>query len=221
MHEIQLDHRFKDISGTRIGMLRVLEFSGVSPAPQGRRHVLWKCLCDCGTEIVLRSAVLLRRSRDSCGCMTGIRRSKNNIEHGYSRRGKRTREYRAWASMITRCYNPKNKAYRNYGGRGVSVCPEWRKSFSAFISDVGTCPVGKNSIGRINNNDGYNPGNVRWENLIEQANNKRNTRFISINGVTKTSRDWSEISGINPRRIKERIRKGWNESDAVFTPIKR
>lgn len=87
-----------------------------------------------------------------------------------------SKEYRAWYAMIDRCYNHKNKHFKNYGGRGIAVCARWRQNYRAFLADVGRAPSRDHSLDRVRNNDGYEPGNVRWATWIEQNNNKRRAR---------------------------------------------
>jgi hypothetical protein len=84
----------------------------------------------------------------------------------------RTREYSSWLNLIQRCTNPKNPRYKHYGGRGITVCPEWRLSFEQFFKDMGPRPEGR-SIDRINNDGNYEPGNCRWATAYEQNFNKR------------------------------------------------
>ncbi|MFN3474075.1 MAG: hypothetical protein ACK4ZW_08525 [Blastomonas sp.] len=94
--------------------------------------------------------------------------------HGNARHGMRnTPEYEAWRAMVSRCTNPNHKAYRNYGGRGVTVCPEWRSDFRAFISHIGMRPRADYSLDRIDNSKGYEPGNVRWTDAATQNRNRR------------------------------------------------
>jgi hypothetical protein len=125
-----------------------------------------------------------------------------------------TQEYRSWAAMRGRCNNPSNQDYASYGGRGISVCDRWN-DFSNFLADLGPCPDGF-SLDRIDVNGDYLPGNCRWANAKTQARNKRTTRWIVINGQTKSLAEWSEISGTDYRAIQKRIRRGWSQSDAVF-----
>src|ERR1700676_5327856 len=96
------------------------------------------------------------------------------IRHGDSRRGKVTKEYTAWVHMLGRCYNPNTKDWPDYGGRGITVCPEWRLDYCAFILDMGRCPAGK-SLDREDVNGNYEPSNCRWATAREQGLNKRSS----------------------------------------------
>ncbi len=129
--------------------------------------------------------------------------------------GRNTREYHAWNAMIQRCYNPNHAAYKGYGGRGITVCAEWRTDFVAFRDHVGYRPLGDYSLDRIDNNGNYEPGNVRWTTRIEQCNNRRSKREIVANGITKTITRWASDSGLSIQTIFCRLKRGWSPEDAV------
>ena len=98
---------------------------------------------------------------------------KINQTHGHAGRGKRSPTWAAWRSMIQRCCYPSQQAYPRYGGRGITICPQWRYDFVAFLADVGEKPGPEYSLGRIDNDGNYEPGNVRWETTSQQVANKR------------------------------------------------
>ncbi len=132
----------------------------------------------------------------------------------------RTKEYNAWINAKSRCYNPKNKRYKTYGARGITVCERWIYSFDTFIKDMGKCPVGY-SIDRKNNNGNYEPSNCRWIPRSHQQKNQTRSHFITANGKTQTLADWSREVGIHHTLIVGRIRRlGWSEEKAVTTPRK-
>lgn len=135
----------------------------------GRRqgHTIVHVRCECGLEADRRLSHLRAGAARSCR-KCGNARATHRLT--------RTPEHVAWSSMLQRCENPKNPNYPNYGGRGISVCERWRASFEAFLTDVGPRPSPKHSIDRHPNNDGnYEPGNVRWATISEQAWNKRSS----------------------------------------------
>lgn len=122
----------------------------------------------------------------------------------------------AWSSMKSRCGNPRNKSFKNYGGRGIKVCEKWENSFLSFVKDVGPRPTEQHTLGRINNYGNYEPGNVRWETQTQQQRNKRSNVVITALGRTQTLAEWGEEKGLRPETIKKRIAKyGWEPGMAV------
>src|SRR6185436_3246064 len=178
-----------ELNGVRFSRLVVLE-----PAAKTAKGLLaWKCLCDCGTEINVLTARLRNGMTRSCGCLA---REGNHLTHGDARRGKVSREWRTWAGIKNRCFNPKNPAYPNYGGRGIIVCKRWKDSFEEFLKDMGRCPP-KLTIERIDNDGNYEPGNCKWATRFEQGKNKRNNHKITYQGQTKILRHWAALKGIS------------------------
>jgi len=143
-------------------------------------------------------------------------RNEMNYSHGLSG----TPEYKAWKAMKDRCFNPNNQYYSNYGGRGISVCDRWKNSFQNFFLDMGSRPTAKHSLDRIDNNADYFPKNCRWTTRVEQENNKRSNRFITIGCVTLTIAQWTKEMGYGQSVIQSRLKDGWSEFDAVMTPVR-
>lgn len=140
------------------------------------------------------------------------------MKHGYARRGKnRSREYIQWASAKRRCYNPRNRDYRNYGGRGITVCAKWINDFPAFFKNMGPCPKDM-TLERIDNSGNYEPKNCRWATRKEQNNNKRNNHLITIKGKILCLTAWCKITGISHTTVIRRINAGWPIRKAVLTP---
>lgn len=122
----------------------------------------------------------------------------------------RTPEYHAWESMKTRCASgPESVHYQNYKARGITVCDEWQRSFTAFYNHVGPRPSTAHSLDRIENNRGYEPGNVRWATRKEQQRNTRRTRSVTIDNVTRPLREWEEMAELPPWTIHQRLSRGW------------
>ncbi len=137
-------------------------------------HPRWICRCKCGRKTLVFPTSLIRGRSTSCGCRRKEVSSIFRLKHGEARKGKNTREYRCWAHIKGRCENSNDGAYKNYGGRGITICEQWQ-SFEQFLQDMGRCPKGF-SIERVNNNGNYEPSNCKWIPLSEQAKNKRNVR---------------------------------------------
>lgn len=173
--------------------------------------------CVCGTEKDIRKDSVKRGLTRSCGCIPGGRKPK----HGGSRRANPDPLYGVWSSILSRCYLKTNRAYRNYGGRGVTVCDRWRESFAAFREDVGPRPSPAHSIDRIDNDKGYEPGNVRWATRKEQSRNRRSNHPITHDGQTLLLVEWAEKTGISVHLIRARIyRLGWTVERALTTPVR-
>jgi hypothetical protein len=123
--------------------------------------------------------------------------------------------------MHRRCTDPAYIYYKNYGGRGISVCSAW-KDIWRFYSDMGNPPSNKHTLERIDNNEGYFKKNCRWATRHEQAKNRSDTTFCTINGVTKCIKDWTRHFNICPETVQFRIHKlGWEIKKAIVTPSKK
>lgn len=118
----------------------------------------------------------------------------------------KTTEYRVWVSMKQRCLNPKNTNYHRYGGRGITVCKRWEKSFLSFLKDMGLRPLNY-SLDRINNNGNYEPSNCRWATKEEQSNNMAKNIKFKFYGKLLGMRQIARIVGIKEVTIKTRIRR--------------
>jgi hypothetical protein len=130
-------------------------------------------------------------------------------------------EFKVWERMRSRCNNPNNTSYSDYGGRGIQVCERWNR-FENFYADVGQRPSPKHSIDRFPDNDGnYEPGNVRWATGIEQASNTRATVLWELNGESLTAAEWARRHGMNRRTLYKRLREGFSIQDALSTPVRR
>lgn len=203
--------------GARFGRLVVTgrsEFVGEKP----NRRLKREALCDCGKTTWVVTNKLTSGVTQSCGCLhkeqLGNRSSSSGEMHGLSH----TITYKSWKSMVARCKREGNDNYHNYGGRGVFVCDRWLNSFPKFLEDVGERPSKDYSLGRIDNEGNYCPGNVRWETSKEQNNNKRSNTTITINDVSRTVTQWCEILNVPRTRVYGRLNAGWNEIEALTLP---
>lgn len=126
----------------------------------------------------------------------------------------RTAEYRAWAEMKQRCFNPRREKFADYGARGITVDSAWL-SFEGFFRDMGLMPGRGYTVERIDNNRGYGPDNCRWATRQEQATNKRNTIRIEVDGVTKHASEWARLTGIPLATICYRVRHKLPVADRI------
>jgi len=183
--------------------------------------VVWRCRCDCGDEVDIRGDDLTSGDTTSCGCYQRERSVEANTVHGMNRRGETHPVYVVWKSMLQRCENPNASYYKNYGGRGITVCDEWH-DVRAFIDWASANGWRKGlSIDRIDNNGNYEPGNCRWTMRKEQQRNKRNNRLITFNSKTQTMVQWAEEVNVSARTLSSRInRYHWPIERALTEPIR-
>jgi hypothetical protein len=147
-----------------------------------------------------------------------IRSDKGKAKiHGMSR--PRTPEYMAWDAMIQRCTNPNRTQSKDYYGRGITVCDEWRNSFEQFYTDIGPKPTTQHQLNRIDNEKGYFPGNVEWTTPRENARNKRSNHLITYNGETLPLCDMAVKYGISERALCHRLARGKSVEEAMTTKV--
>lgn len=272
--------KFKDLTGQRFGKLIVVSRADDYIKPNGTKIIQWKCVCDCGNEVVVRGEYLRSGDTKSCGCLTsenlvgmkfgrltvmdrespkskkakglwvckcecgnvikvntsdlksgnttscGCKRKETlrqlRTKHGESN----TRLYNVWSDMKKRCYNTKNVDYKNYGGRGITVCDEWMdfQNFYEWAIANGydeTAPRGQCTIDRIDVDGCYEPENCRWVDRYIQMNNKRNNRILTYNGESHTLAEWCEIVNIPYSCLKSRLNKlHWSVEKTLTTPTR-
>jgi hypothetical protein len=172
----------------------------------------WIVLCDCGTKITARASELASGHVKSCGCMRKEMGARNQFQHGMTK----TPEHQAWRHIISRCSNPKNKAYKYYGGRGI----ECRfGDFASFFADLGPRPSPKHSVDRMNVNGHYEPGNCRWATPLEQGEHRTDNHYITWNGRTQHLSAWAREVGLHKDCLKARlVNYGWSVERALTEP---
>ena len=190
-------NNFIDMTGKRFDRLQVVSLAWINK----ENRAVWHCRCDCGNEVNVIGKSLRNGNTHSCGCLNVENSTKRivalNTKHGKTH----TRLFRVWTHMIGRCENPNTKSYHDYGGRGITVCNEWRNDFESFYQwamSQGYDPNAKRgefTVDRIDCNRGYSPDNCRLANYTEQANNRRNTRYITVDGVKRTQAEWARYYG--------------------------
>lgn len=136
-------------------------------------------------------------------------------KHGGACRGRESSEYRAWQAMKSRCRSKRPELIRCYAGRGIYVHPKWETSFESFLAHVGKRPAKGWTIDRINNDQAYIPGNVRWADKKTQARNTRAIRQLSIGGITRPETEWAESAGLPITTLRNRVKRGWPEQELL------
>lgn len=185
--------------GMKFGRLTVICRDGKNR--QGNYY--WKCLCDCGS-IVRKIIGTGKKNAHSCGCLLKENLVKRCKTHGDTK----SKEYRAWRDARRRCTNPKDRQWKDWGGRGIKVCNEWLNSYETFLADMGRCPSPDYTLDRIDTNEDYSLTNCRWASRYTQARNKRNNHTISFNGETRVATDWAAILGVSYGSFYHWKRKG-------------
>ncbi len=200
----------ENLLGQKFGMLRV---SKLESRRGDRKIPYWECLCDCGKTKLAASAKLKSGTTTHCGCSDG------NKTHGKSY----TALHKRWRAMKGRCSNPKNAQYKNYGGRGISVCKEWAESFAAFDAWARSNGYDRSlELDRIDNNGNYSPENCRYVSRHENANNIRKNLVFTYQGKQYTLSELSKLTGVNYDGLRNRLTKmGMPVEDAVNLPFDR
>lgn len=192
--------KFVDLTGNRYGRLSIIK-----RAENKDKRTMWLCKCDCGNEKIIGGKDITSGKTKSCGCMTREITIKNNTKHNLSG----TRLYSIWNGMIGRCYRKKNSEYKNYGGRGISICKEWKDDFVKFYNWANNNGyMDTLSIDRIDVNGNYEPTNCKWANQIQQMNNTRVNHSITINNKTLTVTEWERLYNFERGIISGRLMKG-------------
>jgi hypothetical protein len=172
----------EDLTGRRFGRLVV-----IARSPR-KGHAYWQCFCDCGNDTTVTSSALRGGRTASCGCWRVERLIERSTKHGLMPRKGRSLTYNSWSNMMRRCTNPDHPRYPDWGGRGITVCERWR-DYRNFLADMGEKPPGT-TLGRIDNDGPYEPGNCQWETHAKQA---RNTRSIKL--TPRVVRDIQRLYG--------------------------
>lgn len=184
--------------GEKYGKLTVIERCGTR-----RSYQTWWCLCECGKKVESVSVYLTTGRAKSCGCSKGQFSAAGNTKHGQSK----TPIYRAWSNAKDRCRNPKHKAYKHYGGRGIEFSSEWDE-FETFYREMRDGWFKGGHLDRIDNNKGYEPGNCKWSTVTEQQNNKRsNVKCETPHGIM-TVEQTMVFYGLSRSAIAHRLRSG-------------
>ena len=204
---------FIDLTGMVFGRLTVIK----RDIEKAGENTYWICKCDCGNQKSVYSGSLKKMRTKSCGCLQKEMQIINKTKHGL----RSTPEYHAWAAIKQRCFNRNVRNYSSYGGRGITMHPEWINSFKSFYDYVGPRPSTHYSIDRIDNDGNYEPGNVRWATITEQANNTRKNIQINHDNKLLSPSAISILTGVNIKTIYTRIYRKYSIKDILKTPIDR
>ena len=209
--------RLIDLTGQRFGRLTVVKRMDDGIRPNGTKYVRWLCKCDCSNEVIVDGNSLKRQHTTSCGCYLRERSTQVHTTHGQ----RHSRLYTIWRTMKLRCSNPKTNGYKDYGGKGVTVCEEWQ-DFDAFFDWAMQNGYSDSlTIDRKDRNGNYEPSNCKWATQKEQQNNKSTNHLLTYNGETKTMTQWADEYRMNFHTLKERIKRGWTVEKALTTPVKK
>lgn len=204
--------KLKDLTGQRFGSLTVIARGENTKSGKAT----WVCVCDCGKqkEKSVTAYDLTSGKVRSCGCLYFVSNKGRRKTHGKTS----TRLHQIWCSMRQRCNYPYSKAYRIYGGKGVTVCNEWNDFQTFYDWAMANGYRDDLTLDRIDGNGNYCPSNCRWATMKEQQNNRLNNIRFSVGGVERTLTEWSEASGIPRATLEWRVKHHWAENE-LFMPV--
>ena len=188
-----------DIAGTVINGIKVLERAGHRAGKPA-----WACICACGAEFIAAGTALRTGKAKACAQCVKESAIRNATKHG----DKGSEEYVSYSAMKARCYDPNNKRYSRYGGRGIKVCDRWIDSYANFLLDMGRKPTCRHTLERCELDGDYEPANCVWATLEDQANNKSNNTRIEIDGRVQNIGQWARETGVNRTVILRRMQRG-------------
>ena len=197
-----------DLTGQQFDDWTVLEKDTVS----NQGHSRWLCRCSCGIERVVLGNNLKRGKTSSCGHAA---RTADGLWAEY------TSEYDTWRQMLDRCENPRNRAYDDYGGRGIYVCQRWRVRFKNFLDDMGQRPISSYQLDREDNNGPYDLDNCRWVSAKVNSHNSTVVRLIEFNGDCLPIREWERKLGFRQGILNTRLRLGWTVERAITQKVRK
>lgn len=198
----------KDLTGQTFGRLTATKRIDKN----GRAYYV--CQCSCGNVCEVFHSNLTQGFSKSCGCLSREIAADRVRTHGMSQ----SKLYRVLKAMKDRCMLKSCKAYKNYGGRGITICDEWlgENGFQNFYNwAMANGYIEGLTIDRINNDGNYEPSNCRWVDRITQGNNTRKNRFITYGGLRMTIAQWERYLNLHSRTISNRIRYGWTDEECI------
>lgn len=197
---------FRDLKGQKFGHLTVIEQAGRNK----HRSILWRCICDCGNEKIYPSRKLISGRATNCGCKTTEIKSMKASKHGITA-GVKPRTFTIWNGMKARCLNPKSISYKNYGGRGITICDEWMKFENFHKWAISSGYKDGYEIDRIDNDGNYCPENCHWVTVSENRKKTRNTHYITVDGTTKCVSEWCKLLHVSKSAAYKILKNGDND----------
>lgn len=206
-----------DLTSQKFGRLKVLQFIEIR-----KHHSYWLCKCNCGNITEASNSSLRTGKVKSCGCLRKEVTRQNAIKTKTTHHLANTRIYNVWRSMKKRCYLKTHKAYKDYGGRGIKVCNEWKNDFMCFYNWAIINGYKEDlTLDRIDVNGDYEPNNCRWVDWKIQQNNRRDNIHIQYNGENKTVYEWANEFNIKYCTLWWRIKNGWSIEDALTKKVRK
>ena len=202
--------KFEDLTGKTFNRLTVIKRAEVE-----KKEVYYLCKCTCGNEKIIRGKDLKYNKIKSCGCLNKEKTIERNTKHSL----RHTRIYRIWLLMKNRCFNSKYHLFKNYGGRGISICNEWKNDFKSFYDWSMNNGYDEHlTIDRIDVNGNYEPSNCRWATKLQQQRNTTRLRKITYKNETHCISEWAELLGLKYNTLYYRFRRN-NYSEDVLKRI--
>lgn len=197
--------KMNNLTGMRFGRLMALSYEKKKSG--NRKRIFWLCRCDCGKTSIVHSDVLTRNVVKSCGCLRAEVTRKRSLRHGGSVGYKECKEYKAWSHAKSRCYNPNDLKYKNYGARGIKMCDKWLNDYNAFWEDMGKCPDGL-TLDRIDVHGNYEPSNCHWATSMVQGRHRTDNVWITYKDKTMIQSDWAREMKSDVRIFNKLWKKG-------------
>lgn len=194
--------RAANLEGRTFGLLLIEAYLGRTP----RKQAVWRALCRCGERVVVKTSDVASGDTTSCGCAHRSKLVARNKQSTDPWRRAHQREYNSYISARRRCLDPTDKDYYRYGAAGITFYAPWAESFRLFCADVGNRPDGT-TLDRIDTTKGYEPGNVRWATPVKQAENRRSTVWVTLDGVRMTATAAAKQLGVTNGAIYAQLKK--------------
>lgn len=201
--------RALDIAGQRYGRL-----VAIRREPAGR-HTKWLFRCDCGNEALMHLDAVRAGRSTSCGCLRTEQIRERSLTHGHRVDRKTSRTLKAYQHAKSRCENHNDPKFLNYGGRGITMCREWREDFQTFLRDMGECPP-RMTLDRVNVDGHYEPRNCRWTSHRQQARTRTNNVLVEFEGRQVILKDFAALMGVNYKALHARVKyRGQTPAEAA------